>query len=453
MLLKTSHVSKSYTPTLRLLFELTDARCTFQLYSYSPPIPDKTVTSATDVCPRDFTDLPSSSSKPEPCSFSPLLLRSGLHNSAVLHKNYKMKALILVGGFGTRLRPLTLTLPKPLVEFANKPMIQHQVEALAAAGVTDIVLAVNYRPDVMATALKKYEEQYNVKITFSIEAEPLGTAGPLKLAEKVLGKDDTPFFVLNADVTCEYPFKELAKFHKSHGDEGTIVVTKVEEPSKYGVIVHKPNHPSRIDRFVEKPVEFVGNRINAGIYILNPSVLKRIELRPTSIEQETFPAMVEDGQVHSFDLEGFWMDVGQPKDFLSGTCLYLSSLAKNHPKMLVPTSEPYVYGGNVLVDPTAKIGKNCRIGPNVTIGPGVVVGDGVRLQRCVLLQNSKVKDHAWVKSTIVGWNSTVGRWARLENVTVLGDDVTIGDEIYVNGGSVLPHKSIKQNVDVPAIIM
>ena len=358
-----------------------------------------------------------------------------------------MLALILVGGFGTRLRPLTLTLPKPLVEFANKPMIQHQVEALAAAGVTDIVLAVNYRPDVMATALKKYEEQYNVKITFSIEAEPLGTAGPLKLAEKVLGKDDSPFFVLNADVTCEYPFKELAAFHKSHGDEGTIVVTKVEEPSKYGVIVHTPNHPSRIDRFVEKPVEFVGNRINAGIYILNPSVLKRIELRPTSIEQETFPAMVKDGQVHSFDLEGFWMDVGQPKDFLSGTCLYLSSLAKNHPKMLVPTSERYVHGGNVLVDPTAKIGKNCRIGPNVTIGPGVVVGDGVRLQRCVLLQNSKVKDHAWVKSTIVGWNSTVGRWARLENVTVLGDDVTIGDEIYVNGGSVLPHKSIKQNVD------
>lgn len=147
----------------------------------------------------------------------------------------------------------------------------------------------------------------------------------MKLAEKILGKDDTPFFVLNSDVICEYPFQELADFHKSHGDEGTIVVTKVEEPSKYGVIVHKPSHPSRIDRFVEKPVEFVGNRINAGIYILNPSVLQRIELRPTSIEQETFPAICEDGQLHSFDLDGFWMDVGQPKDFLSGTCLYLSS--------------------------------------------------------------------------------------------------------------------------------
>ena len=152
----------------------------------------------------------------------------------------------------------------------------------------------------MLTAwLLQYEKRFNVKITFSIETEPLGTAGPLKLAEGILGKDNDPFFVLNSDVICDYPFAELAAFHKSHGEEGTIIVTKVEEPSKYGVIVHKPDHPSRIDRFVEKPVEFVGNRINAGIYILNPSVLKRIELRPTSIEQETFPAICADGQLHS----------------------------------------------------------------------------------------------------------------------------------------------------------
>ena len=280
----------------------------------------------------------------------------------------------------------------------------------------------------------QYEQQYNVKIDFSVETEPLGTAGPLKLAEKILGKDDSPFFVLNSDVICDYPFKQLADFHKAHGDEGTIIVTKVEEPSKYGVVVHKPNHASRIDRFVEKPIEFVGNRINAGIYILNPSVLQRIELRPTSIEQETFPSMTKDGQLHSFDLEGFWMDVGQPKDFLSGTCLYLSSLTKKGSKELTSTSESYVHGGNVLIDPSAKIGNNCKIGPNVVIGPNCVIGDGVRLQRCVLLSNSKVKEHAWIKSTIVGWNSVVGRWARLENICVLGDDVTVGDEIYVNGG-------------------
>lgn len=293
----------------------------------------------------------------------------------------------------------------------------------------------------------KFEERFNVKIEISVEPEPLGTAGPLKLAEKILLKNEEPFFVLNSDVICDYPFKQFVAFHKAHGEEGTIIVTKVEEPSKYGVVVHKPGHSSRIDRFVEKPVEFVGNRINAGIYIFNPSILKRIELRPTSIEKETFPAMCKDGELHSFDLEGFWMDVGQPKDFLTGTCLYLSSLAKKGSKLLVPTEAPFVHGGNVLVHPSAKIGKNCRIGPNVTIGPDVIIGDGVRLQRCVLLKGSKVKEHAWIKSTIVGWNSTVGRWARLENVTVLGDDVTIADEIYVNGGSILPHKEIKANID------
>jgi mannose-1-phosphate guanylyltransferase len=303
----------------------------------------------------------------------------------------------------------------------------------------------------LTPVIHQFEERFNIRIEFSLEPEPLGTAGPLKLAEKTLLKDDSPFFVLNSDVICDYPFKQLVEFHKAHGDEGTIIVTKVEEPSKYGVVVHKPGHSSCIDRFVEKPVEFVGNRINAGIYIFNPSVIDRIELRPTSIEQETFPAMCKDGKLHSFDLEGFWMDVGQPKDFLTGTCLYLSSLTKKGSKQLAAHSEPFVYGGNVMIHPTAKVGKNCRIGPNVTIGPNVIIGDGVRLQRCVLLKNSKVKDHAWIKSTIVGWNSTVGRWARLENVTVLGDDVTIRDEIYINGGSILPHKEIKANIDCKCI--
>ncbi|RKP27223.1 mannose-1-phosphate guanyltransferase [Syncephalis pseudoplumigaleata] len=364
-----------------------------------------------------------------------------------------MKALILVGGFGTRLRPLTLTLPKPLVEFANKPMILHQIEALVKAGVNHIVLAVNYRPEVMVAVLEKYEKEYGVTITFSVETEPLGTAGPLALARDVLAKDQSPFFVLNSDVICDFPFEALRDFHAAHGAEGTIVATKVEEPSKYGVIVTKPG-ATQIDRFVEKPKVFVGNRINAGIYILNPSVLDRIELRPTSIEKEVFPPMAADGQLHSFDLEGFWMDVGQPKDFLTGTCLYLSSLAKRQPELLTSDKQAsYVHIGNVLVDPTAKVGANCKIGPNVTIGPNVVVGDGVRLQRCVVLAGARIKDHAWVKNSIVGWHSTVGRWTRLEGVTVLGDDVSVADELYINGGSVLPHKSISTCIAEPQIIM
>ncbi|OBA27937.1 hypothetical protein HANVADRAFT_52028 [Hanseniaspora valbyensis NRRL Y-1626] len=365
-----------------------------------------------------------------------------------------MKGLILVGGYGTRLRPLTLTTPKPLVEFGNRPMILHQIEALANAGVTDIVLAVNYRPEVMVETLKKYEKEFGVSITFSVETEPLGTAGPLKLAEEVLKKDDSPFFVLNSDVICDYPFDELVAFHKAHGGAGTIVATKVDEPSKYGVIVHDIATPNLIDRFVEKPVEFVGNRINAGLYILNPEVIDLIELKPTSIEKETFPILVENKSLYSFDLEGYWMDVGQPKDFLAGTVLYLNSVSKKDPKKLVDASAvDYEVVGNVLVDSTAKIAKGSKIGPDVVIGPGVVIGEGARLSTSVVLKNSTIKDHALVKNTIVGWNCTIGKWARTDGVTVMGDDVAIKDEVYVNGGKVLPHKTIGANVETESIIM
>lgn len=197
-------------------------------------------------------------------------------------------------------------MPIRITEYIFTYFLVHQIEALAAAGVTDIVLAVNYRPEVMVQKLKQYEEEYNVRITFSVENEPLGTAGPLALARDILAKDDTPFLVLNSDVICEFPFEELIKFHKSHNGSGTIVVTKVEEPSKYGVVVTKPNS-SQITSFVEKPVEFVSNRINAGIYILDPSVLDIIEPKPTSIEKETFPALVARNDLHLFDLKGFWM--------------------------------------------------------------------------------------------------------------------------------------------------
>ncbi|TPX30408.1 hypothetical protein SmJEL517_g06020 [Synchytrium microbalum] len=360
-----------------------------------------------------------------------------------------MKALILVGGFGTRLRPLTLTLPKPLVEFANRPMILHQIEALVKCGVTDIVLAVNYRPEIMVNFMKKYEQELGVKIHFSVESEPLGTAGPLALAKDVLGKDDDPFFVLNSDVICDFPFAEMLAFHKAHGNEGTILVTKVDEPSKYGVVVNKPN-TTNIERFVEKPQEFVSNKINAGLYMFSPSMLKRIQPVPTSIEKEIFPAMAKVNQLHAMDLPGFWMDVGQPRDFLLGTGLYLTSLNKKQPQLLA--TGPHIVG-HVLIDPSAKIGKDCKIGPNVTIGPNVVVGDGVRLARTVVLESSVVKDHSWVKDTIIGWHSTVGRWARLEGVSVLGDDVHVADEIYINGGSILPHKSVSSNIAEPSIIM
>ena len=211
-----------------------------------------------------------------------------------------------------------------------------------------------------------------ITISFSHEKEPLGTAGPLALSRDILSANDEAFFVLNSDVICDFPFREMVEFHKAHGREGTIVVTKVDEPSKYGVVVYDQN-TGKIDKFVEKPQEFVSNKINAGMYIFKPDVLKRIQVRPTSIEKETFPFMAGDEELYCMELKGFWMDVGQPKDFLTGMCMYLGSLRQKNSSSLA--TGPSIVG-NVIVDPTAKIGQNCRIGPNVTIGKTV------RLNKC-----------------------------------------------------------------------
>lgn len=360
-----------------------------------------------------------------------------------------MKALILVGGYGTRLRPLTLSVAKPLVEFGNKPMLLHQLEALVEAGVKHIILAVSYRAEQMEQELKNVEAQLGVKISISLESEPLGTAGPLALAKDLLTQDHEPFFVLNSDIICDFPFKQMVQFHKHHGRQGTIVVTKVDEPSKYGVVVYDPEN-GRIQKFVEKPQEYVSNKINAGMYILSPSILDRIELKPTSIEKEVFPFMADDNDLYAMELQGFWMDVGQPKDFLTGMCMYLSSLREKSPDLL-HNEEGIV--GNVLVDPTAKIGRNCRIGPNVTIGPDVVIEDGACIKRCTILRGARVRSHSWLESCIIGWRCVVGRWVRMENVSVLGEDVTVKDELYINGGRILPHKSISDSVPEPQIIM
>ena len=188
----------------------------------------------------------------------------------------KVKALLLVGGFGTRLRPLTFSKPKPLIEFINKPLLVHQIEALKSVGVEEIILAINYSSEKMFNILKEYENKYNIKIICSKEEIPLGTAGPIGLAKTYL-EDADIIFVFNADVTCKFPLKEMLDFHLKHGKEGTIATKTVSDPSRFGVIVTDEN--DKILQFVEKPQEYVGNRINAGLYIFNKIFLNRVEAK------------------------------------------------------------------------------------------------------------------------------------------------------------------------------
>lgn len=374
-------------------------------------------------------------------------------------KNSSMRAVILVGGFGTRLRPLTLTAPKPLVPFCNKPMIVHQVEALKEAGVTEIILAVAYRPEAMKAEMDEWARKLGVTFVFSVEEVPLGTAGPLGLARDILLKDDNPFFVLNSDVTCTFPLKDFLAFHRKHGKEGSIMVTKVEEWEKYGVVVYDDD--AMIKAFVEKPKKFVGDRINAGIYILNKSVLERIPPKKTSIEREIFPVMANDKQLCAFNLEGFWMDIGQPRDFVDGMDKFITSLkgtGREGEAIFANSNKSseashYTVLGGVIVHPTAKIGKDCVIGPSVTIGANCVVGAACRISNSAIFDNTTIGMGSRIHKSIVGWNNRIGRWCHITDNSVFGDDVDMNDGLYAKELKVLPNKGVSKDYFEGAIIM
>lgn len=162
----------------------------------------------------------------------------------------------------------------------------------------------------MKDCMKDIQTKYGIKVSYSVEDVPMGTAGPIKLAEEILRKDNSQgmFFVLNSDVTCDFPLQKMLDFHKSHGKEGTILLTKVSDPSKYGVVLH--NEDGLINDFIEKPQLYISDKINAGIYIFNTSIIDRIEMKPTSIERIIFPKMAIEHDLYAMTLEGFWMDIG-----------------------------------------------------------------------------------------------------------------------------------------------
>lgn len=368
-------------------------------------------------------------------------------------ENKKLKALLLVGGFGTRLRPLTFSKAKPLIEFINKPILVHQIEALKKVDVDEIILAINYQPEKMIGFLNEIEKNFNIKLTISKEDIPLGTGGPIGLAKKYLEKTEgDEIFIFNSDVTCSFPLQEMLDFHRKHGKEGTIAVTKVKDPSRFGVIVSDSN--KKILKFVEKPKEFIGDNINAGLYIFNKKVLNRFEPKPTSIEREIFPKMASEGELYIFDLNCFWADIGKPTDYLIGTNLYLEHLNKISPNELSKGIEgQYNVIGNVVIHPSAKIENDCVIGPNVVIGKNVVIKKGVKIENSVILDGSIINDYAFIDSSIIGWNCKVGKWVKFIGLSILGEDVNVKDTVLINKSIILPNLTIKENTKEGSIIL
>lgn len=276
----------------------------------------------------------------------------------------------------------------------------------------------------------------------------MGTAGPLALAREHLTSDNEPFFMFNSDVICDFPLQDMLTFHRNHGGEGTIMVTEVKDPSKYGVVV--ADEKGQIQRFVEKPQVYVGNAINAGIYLFNVDVLNRIEMKPTSIEREIFPKIAEDKKLYSMVLKGYWMDIGQPKDYLTGMVLHLAYVCKTDASSLA--TGPCTITGNVLIDPSAKVAADAILGPDVVVGPNVVIESGARVQRTTLLGGATVRAHACVSSSLIGWSSVIGSHAHVHECT-FGEDVNVAKEIAVHEATVCPHKGVGANSTTKQIIM
>ncbi|EEQ82604.1 hypothetical protein NCER_100660 [Vairimorpha ceranae BRL01] len=320
-------------------------------------------------------------------------------------------ALILVGGYGTRLRPLTYTVPKPLVPFVNKPILEHQICALAKAGVNQIILALNYYSDLIIEEVKVYENKYNIKIIYSKEEIVLGTGGPLALSSKYLNGN---FYVLNSDVICDYPFVEMMNYHLNTKNEVTMLTTHVEDPSRYGIVVTHENS-KKVKSFIEKPFNSEIKRINAGIYVFNESILKRIEIREVSLEREIFQEVVKDNLLGIYELNGFWNDIGQIKDYLNGQHSYLKKY-------------------NL---------ENCDVTKNVVIGKNVTIGQNVQIENSTVFDNVTIGSNVIIKDSIIGWNSIIQDNVQIINGSVLGNSVNVSTDCILDSYLVNPNKIIK----------
>lgn len=337
-----------------------------------------------------------------------------------------MKAIILVGGEGTRLRPLTYTTPKAMVPIINVPFIQHVTTHLKSHNINELILSMGYKPD----KIKKYFDENpasEVNIIYNIEDIPLGTAGAVKFAQRHI-QDSECFFVMNGDIFTDIDLSAMLDFHKKKKASVTIALEPVEDPSQFGV-VELDSH-KRIKRFIEKPKkeEAPSNLINAGFYILEPEIMEYIpENKFFMFERDVFPRLIaEKKPVFGYVTDAYWIDVGTPDkylrlnaDLLTGKC---SSIKRLELKMTIPEGSK--------INATAKsegpvlMGKNCRVEKNVVIiGPTVlgsncILGQGSQIENSILWSGVHIGKNAKIKGCIIAENNLIDENTNLENKVI-----------------------------------
>jgi NDP-sugar pyrophosphorylase family protein len=335
----------------------------------------------------------------------------------------RMKALILAGGKGTRLRPLTTYTPKPIVPLVNRPFAAYQIDLLRRAGVTDITFSLNYQPDRIRETLGD-GSRYGVKLSYECEPRPLGTAGAVRFAARSC---DEPLLVLNGDVLTDVRLRDLIQFHEQNKAAATIGLVRVPDPSRYGVAVLDDGE--RITGFLEKPQGPVEhNTINAGIYVLEPAVLDLIPHDvERSFEYDVFPAVLANdmrffGHVLT---DTYWRDIGTLESYLAAHMDFVRGrlTPPSDGQPVPPTNQ---HGGS---DHTSIIGENCLIAPGATV-ENSVIGPNVRIDRDASIVNS-----------VIWSNTTIASSVQIRDA-IIGQDCRIGHNAYISHGTALADRSL-----------
>ena len=366
----------------------------------------------------------------------------------------QMKALVLAGGYATRLRPLSFTKPKLLFPIAGQPMLERTLSTFARIGVDNVILAVNY----MADELKAYFGSHyrNIRIQYSRESQPLGTGGPIRLARKLIGSRD-PFLAMNGDILFDGNLSSMLDKHKKEEPVATIAVHAVADASRFGLV--NVDDSMWVSSFLEKPSgeSPVKGLINAGIYIMSPAIFDYIPPgRKISVERDVFPTLAKEGKLLGYELDGYWTDIGTIHDYLETNFSFLKMKSSDTPIIEKPTS----VSNNAILKPPCLVAKNAVIEDNAVVGPLTVVGrgsvieDGARVEKSVLFDDTRIGKNSIVSGSVIGDGSRLLNDVILGEGTVLAAGVTVSAAVRLGGGvNVCPHKHITQCISGPANIL
>jgi mannose-1-phosphate guanylyltransferase len=328
-------------------------------------------------------------------------------------------AIVLVGGFGTRLRPLTNTVPKSMLTVGNEPIITRLVRRLERSDVTTVTLALGFLPDPFRAAFPD-GRCGDVELRYAVEPEPLDTAGAIRFAAEAAGVDNT-FLALNGDIICDLDVDSLIADHRRHGGEATIHLTPVADPSAFGVV--ETDADGRVRRFLEKPEPGTtdSNLINAGTYVMEPSVLDAIPPgRPVNVERVTFPELASRGTLFAMATDDYWIDVGRPELLLRAN---LDRLAGRYDETM-----PHPVSDGDGVDPDAVVANDAVLSGSV-VGGDVEIGSRSVVTRSVLFDGSRIGDDVVVQDSVV--MGRVADRAQLRDA-VVGTDAEIrpGQQVF-----------------------